>query len=241
MEQFYKETWKNDWFDMEYYNPTARHLQQEILKICKTFKKIETCLDIGCGSGINISHLIKNFPEWNYTGVDLSNEIFDLCDPSLKDKKNVVFKPLDIASNSVKKSYDFVLCNQVLEHIEDDTSAMHNIYKCTKKYLLITVPAGNFNKTSVINGHVRHYSKQKLEELVVNSGFSILKSFEWGFPFHNLYKHTLNFLPEEKQKMIGFGKYGFFKKLLSHLIYILFYFNVFNKGHNIILLAKKVP
>ena len=39
MEQFYKETWKNDWFDMEYYNPTARHLQQEILKICKILKK----------------------------------------------------------------------------------------------------------------------------------------------------------------------------------------------------------
>jgi hypothetical protein len=131
-----------------------------------------------------------------------------------------------------------VLCNQVLEHIEDDISALINLKKMSSKYVLITVPSGKFNSTSKLVGHYRHYSIDELMRKVKIAGLDVVNIYSWGFPFHSLYKYLLGLLSIEMQKKIGMGSYGAKKIFFSKLIYLLFKCNIFKYGSNIILLAK---
>ncbi len=62
----------------------------------------------------------KKIKQWDYTTADLYSPIVDvkadICDLPFKDN-----------------SFDLVLCNHVLEHIEDDKKAMRELYRVLKK------------------------------------------------------------------------------------------------------------
>jgi ubiquinone/menaquinone biosynthesis C-methylase UbiE len=235
---FYNELWLNEWQDMERYNPTAQHLERIIARLIKPLN-INSLLDVGCGMGVNIKSLNRHFPNLTICGSDLSADILKIAEKYVGKKTNISYTPVDVAKNKINNTFDLVLLNQVLEHIEDDYAAMENIAKMSKKYVLITVPSGEYNSTSKLVGHVRHYTKSRVLDLLHKNNLEIISFREWGFPFSSLYKFFLNLLPEKSKKKIGLGKYGFFKKAISFILYLIFFGNIFNRGQNIIVLAKK--
>ncbi len=241
--ELYDNLWEWEWVDMEKNNPTAKHLEKQINNyIEKLYKenKISSLIDVGCGVGVNLKSIYKNYKKIKIFGTDISKEAISKADKYIGSKKgDIEYITVDISKEKVKNSFDFVLCNQVLEHIDDDVAALNNIYSMTKKYLLITVPSGSYNSTSKVVGHIRHYNKNDLINKVENAGFIIKEVYEWGYPFHSIYKKVLGTLPEEAQKKVGFGEYGFFKKMLSKILYYLFYFNSSRKGENIVIFAEK--
>ena len=236
---FYDSIWQNEWFDMERFNPTARHLEHIIVKMLHPLKDVSSLLDVGCGMGVNVKILKRHFPLLKITGTDISPKSLELAQSYVGVSPLIDYKVLNVQAEALKTQYDVVLCSQVLEHIEDDKQAVQNLFKMTGKYLLLTVPGGKFNSTSKLVGHFRHYNKNQLVELVESAGFKVELAYEWGFPFHSIYKFLLDQLPVESQQSIGLGKYGFFKKLISHALFMLFYLNQFDRGANVILLATK--
>ena len=238
--QFYEDLWQNDWADMEEYNPTARHLKKMIVAIISKLDNIETIIDAGCGMGLNLIHLQQNFPHISLTGGELSEPIIKIARNYIKNSQNINLKTLDLSDKNLNHEikYDLVLCNQVLEHVENDIQAIANLSKLSKKYILLTVPAGKYNKTSEIVGHYRHYSKNELIEKIENQGIKVLEVYNWGFPFHSIYKFILNILSKEHQKKIGMGKYGPIKILISNFLYHIYKLNSYKYGENIILLGQ---
>jgi len=236
---FYTNLWTKDWFDMERLNPTARHLERIIVQLMKPLK-IKTVLDAGCGIGVNVKNIKNNFKNLKITGTDLSPQILNLAKHYVGKNSRINYKTLDLGKKHLNKKFDLVLCSQVLEHVKDDKKAMKNLAKMSLKYLLITVPGGKYNNTSKLVGHYRHYSKKRILDLVKKNNFKILYVKEWGFPFHSLYKSALNLLSNEQKRKVGLGKYGFSKKSIAGLLYLLFYGNVFDKGDNVIVLAEKM-
>lgn len=236
-ESLYDEMWQNDWGDMERFNPTARHLERKIIDFIQKLR-VKSVIDVGCGMGVNLKPLSLKFKKIKLAGTDISKKSIEMARKYVGDKK-IDYYPLDISKKTLKKKFDLVLCSQVLEHIPNDVSSIKNMASMTSKYLLITVPSGDYNSTSKLVGHVRHYSKEELISKVKLSGLKVSYVEEWGFPMHTIYKKALNILPENKKKQIGLGRYSASKKLLSDLLFYLFYLNMFNKGHNIILLAEK--
>jgi trans-aconitate methyltransferase len=237
--ELYDDLWLNQWRDMELHNPTARHLQHMISRIVRDAMPIETLLDVGCGCGANIKPLQNEFPSLKFAATDLSDRITDLARQYIGPSPDVEYHALDVSKERLDKSFDLVLCNQVLEHIEDDRAAIANLAAMSKRWVLITVPAGAYNSTSRIVGHVRHYSRGELVEKVEAAGLKVRKVSNWGFPFHSIYKKLLGSLPEEAQRKAGFGTYGLSKRLLATALYIMFYGNIFDYGANVILLAEK--
>ena len=237
-EKLYNDLWINQWADMEKYNPTAQHLKLIINKYLKNSLPVDSLLDVGSGMGYNLLEIKKKYPSIKLTGTELTNEINQLA-RSFTNNKDIEFKTLNLEKKNLNQKFDFVLCNQVLEHINDDVTAIKNLSQMVKKYLLITVPSGRYNKTSELVGHIRHYKLDDLISKVKATNLQIIECFEWGHPFHSIYKTLLNFLPKEKQKKIGFGKYGILKKLIAKSLFLLFYLNSSKKGENIILFAKK--
>lgn len=82
----------------------------------------------------------------------------------------------EIADNSI----DYLFTLNVLEHIEDDSAAMDEIYRVVKPggRLLIYVPAFMALYTSMDShvGHHRRYRLSGLRKLVENAGFKVEKS-----------------------------------------------------------------
>ena len=238
-EEFYDKMWCEVWNDMEKHNPTAQHLKLLIAKEINRSLPLQTLLDVGCGAGFNIKSIVEQFPEIKVLGTDLTENICQIASKNLRKYGQVSICKLNIEINCLNQMFDFILCNQVLEHIKNDLSALKNLRQMAKKHILITVPSGKYNSTSLINGHIRHYTESELKSKVIQAGLSIIKIYSWGYPFHSLYKNTLAALPSSYQSKIGMGSYGFWKKLLSKSIFWLFYFNMSGRGDNIICLCEK--
>ena len=228
-----------EWHDMEVYNPTARHLQRLIGQALAGVAQFDSLLDVGCGAGINLKAIRAQFPRAKLFGTDLSPNIAHLARQFVGEDSNVAFDVLDIAKDRLPRQFDVVLCNQVLEHVEDDRAAVQNLAAMCERHMVITVPAGRYNSTSRIVGHYRHYSRDSLVRLVRHTDFRITSVRAWGFPIHSVYKAVLGALPASMQKRVGFGKYGTGKRLLSNAIYLAYFANQIDAGANLVLVAER--
>ncbi len=237
--EFYEDLWMVDWADMERFNPTARHLKRIIVALIRGVMPIESLLDAGCGIGVNVRDLRLKFPSLRITGADLSERILDQARQYVGTDPMIEFVPLDLGHTFLDRQFDLVLCNQVLEHLEDDRQAIRNLVQMARRWILITVPGGAYNSTSRLVGHFRHYTRDDICRKVEEAGLKIVFQREWGFPFHSLYKRALGSMTVESQKAIGLGKYGFLKRRLSDLVYLAFWGNCLDRGANVIVLAEK--
>ena len=233
--EFYDRVWK-EWDDMEQYAPTPRHLRNFILSFVRKCNDIAAVCDIGCGNGFVLEGISELNKDYILTGIELSEAVLK---KAKKRVPNSTFIKLDIEKESLNQKFDLVICSQVLEHIQNDILALRNIYNMTNKYFVLTVPTGRFDSTSRLMGHYRNYSVKEIKDKLHTANFEILEERIWGFPFHSLYKHTLNLLPDIQKKKIGFGKYNFLKKQFCKVLYWLFFLNIFPLGNDIILLTKK--
>tara|TARA_A100001015_G_scaffold224402_1_gene253040 strand:+ start:1621 stop:2379 length:759 start_codon:yes stop_codon:yes gene_type:complete len=115
----------------------------------------------------------RNFKHWNYLTFDINSPIADIKG----DLKSMKFKD---------ESFDLIICNHVLEHIEDDRRALKEIYRVLKRggISILQVPINinrkqtfeDFNITSHKQrekyfgqyDHVREYGldfKERIEEI----------------------------------------------------------------------------
>ncbi|MCS6955191.1 MAG: class I SAM-dependent methyltransferase [Candidatus Calescibacterium sp.] len=139
----------------------------------KYIKYDDKIIEIGSGTG-NISYyLMKN----GYTNI--SNG--DIHRKGLKYSQKYGIKEcyqFDILETPFENEFDAVLAFDVIEHIENDTKVLQNIYKMLKPKgkVVITVPAHMWlwSKIDEISKHKRRYSKKQLKQKLVNSGFRIL-------------------------------------------------------------------
>lgn len=235
----YADVWKDKWFDMERYNPTARHLFNNINVFLKRYcSDQKNLLDVGCGAGFALEEIDSNCPWLSLNGCDISDDIAAIPNASIFNEKKAGYFVFDLNKKYKGKKFDIVLCNQVLEHIKDDNQAAANLIKMTGEYLIVTVPSGAYNSTSLLNGHYRHYSEKQLKVLFSPFDLEYLEFFSWGFPFHSLYKFLLGLFSTKQQTAMGLGHYGWIKRTVASLIYVLFFLNKIKMGANILMIAK---
>jgi SAM-dependent methyltransferase len=225
----YNSGW-NRWEDMKKYGPSSRHTRRLIAKYIKDLN-FKSVLDVGCGEGSLLQSLSLAEKGYELNGIDLSENAIKLAEDKIKCG---IFKVIDISKVSMDKKFDLVICSEVLEHIEDDVSAIKNIYKMSK-FVIITVPIGKLGAEDLQVGHVRRYSKKDILNKLESVGFKIIKSREWGFPFYSpLYRSIIKYTSEESRS----GEFGIIRKIISLVLYYLFMLNLFNKGDRIVILAQ---
>lgn len=90
-----------------------------------------------------------------------------------------------------------------------------------------------------IVGHHRHFAGPELIRELEANGCTVRTYRRWGFPVHALYKRAISLLSPEAmyQNFSGGDRYTFSQRLVSHILYGLFFMNVFNRGDQIIVLA----
>ncbi|MDP2684186.1 MAG: class I SAM-dependent methyltransferase [bacterium] len=152
--------------------PVARReiLREKILKYQKN-NESKKILDIGCGPGGNIL-LLKEFG--HVTGLDFSEE-------ALKFAKTNNFDSLVQASATnipfIDASFDMVTSLDVLEHIQDDNTAIQEALRVLKPggMYVVTVPAYQalWSQHDVSMHHIRRYLKSELLSKLNKVGFEI--------------------------------------------------------------------
>ncbi|HVF69441.1 MAG TPA: class I SAM-dependent methyltransferase [Xanthomonadales bacterium] len=98
----------------------------------------ESILDAGCGEGFTL-HRLKE------AGIGKKLEGFDSLDKAVKIGKKLHPK-LNIRQgdiykiDSMAKSYDVVICSEVLEHLERPEDALCELIRVSKRYVILSVP-----------------------------------------------------------------------------------------------------
>lgn len=102
-------------------------------------KKPNSVLDIGCGTGIL---LISTKPKKGM-GIDISPEMIQLAKQKNIDSKSISFKVHDIERKTFPGEFDFILCNDVIEHFASVENAIANIAKTMNKKSILILSMAN--------------------------------------------------------------------------------------------------
>jgi len=100
--------------------------------------EVNNLLDVGCGEGMVLMSLKDQVKDIDCFAIDF-------------DPKEVVDAQVNLPSVTVKQGsaydikfqeneFDIVVCNQVLEHLDDPKKAISEMHRVTSKYALLSVP-----------------------------------------------------------------------------------------------------
>ena len=134
--------------------------------------------EVGAGMG-NFSQFLLETNLKNLVTFEPSDNMYSLLEKKFENKSNVdtIKSFFEDQSDNYINAFDSVCYINVLEHIEDDKSALSHAYKTLKPkgHLLIFVPALSFLYSNLDKkvGHYRRYSKKELVSCATAAGFSI--------------------------------------------------------------------
>ncbi len=185
-----------------------RHYYREglIIKGLKEALPSGKIVDVGCGTGSLVMKLAAS--GYYVVGIDVSDGCINITKSRVKQAglsdKVTVSKGSAYDISIPDSSVDAVIAGEVLEHLKDDASAVHEFSRVIKPggICLITVPA-NPNLWDVwdnMAGHVRRYKKEDLVRLFEKYNFRVESVRYWGFPVMRIY-HRLLCLPWAKMTM----------------------------------------
>jgi len=139
------------------------------------------------------------------------------------------------------RTFDVVVCSEVLEHIADWRAALDNVVAMTRRYLLVTVPGGRRRPMDAIVGHHRHFTVAELEEALRTAGLQPVSGRRWGFPLHTLYRWAISRVGADRMyDSFGTERYSRAQIALSDALYGAFFVNdLFRGGDQVIVLARR--
>jgi SAM-dependent methyltransferase len=143
-------------------------------------------LELGAGIG-NLTALLISRGD-RYVATDLDTEALQRLRARVQNQGNLTAVQCDVTDASDFKKYrdsmDTVVCLNVLEHVEDDVTALRNMYSCLKPggRALILVPQGMllFGSLDDVLEHQRRYSKTELRKKMTGAGFRVNRMLEFN-------------------------------------------------------------
>lgn len=145
---------------------------KEIIGILKSFQyDISSIVDFGTQRGALMFPLLDTFPGIQFTGVDISDDIYQFMLPLTQDNHyfnfNMVQADITKSIQSISdKSVDMVLASEILEHLENPIDAVLEAVRIAKKYIIITVPSKADNNPE----HIQYFKIDDMKALLEKVG-----------------------------------------------------------------------
>lgn len=148
-----------------------RNLVEEIVKLQASSCKDPKIFDVGCGTGANLAV----FSEYGKSfGIDMASSAIKFC--RSRGLNNLIISKVESLAY-LSESFDIITALDVLEHIDDDVTAMKELYRVCKTggTLLVTVPAYGFlwSEHDEALHHRRRYAAYELRNKLTLAGFDV--------------------------------------------------------------------
>ena len=178
-------------------------------------------LEVGGGVG-NLTWLFVDRPL--VVSTDITDYNIQKLTERFKGNKNFFAVKTDISKSAEALrgyKFDTIVCSNVLEHIEDDSSALKNMYAVLEKggKLALLVPAFKmlYGSVDISTSHYRRYSKEDIIKKVKDAGFDVVTSLYMNVPgFFGWYYYG----KIVKAKSYPEGKLSLFNKLVPIFAFI---------------------
>lgn len=144
-------------------------------------------LDIGCGSG----EFLKAAAEYGYEvyGQEVSSEAARLA---RENHGKVIFNKNLLDCKFESDYFDVITLWHVAEHIHDVNAYLNEIYRILKPKGLLSIEVPNFNciERKIFKNyslcidaprHLRHFTKETLKKILIDSGFECEINNGWSF------------------------------------------------------------
>lgn len=221
------------WDDAHRWSPASRFRRKIILRLLRRLS-FDSLVEVGCAQPYLLAEIARRFPGRHLAGADIAAPVIE---QNARLFPFIEFSRVDIRTERLGRAYDVVICSEVLEHLDDHRGALRNLKSSGLGHLILTVPASPLFPIDRHVGHVRHFPGRTMEQALEAEGFRVLQSWQWGFPFHSLYKLIIN-STDPDAFVPAFCRYDFKKRLLSELIYGLFHLNLYRLGWQKVILAR---
>jgi trans-aconitate methyltransferase len=149
----YDRIWGTAWGDVQEFGPTHTHVRRLLFSLIKNYR-FSSVLDAGCGNGVNMRFFLDRFPGIKQIAG------FDISDVALraaaKRCPQADLSLMDIQEEQLHERFDLVYCSDVLEHLENDGTALRNLFEMTGRFLLVNTLQGKMRRFEKKIGHVRN-------------------------------------------------------------------------------------
>lgn len=218
------------------------HISRELKRISNHLNNEAVILDAGSGFGQYVYRLARMNKKWNIKGVDINKELVEDCNKFISMTGltgRVKFETADLVRFVETGCYDLVIMIDVIEHIEDDSSVLKNLFNAIKKNgsLLISTPSDkggsdvkHSNGVSFIGEHVRNgYSIEDIKEKLEKAGFgNINAKYMYGRPGNLSWKLSMKYpVKMLNSSSLFYILLPFYYLFLSPFIVILNIFDLF--------------
>jgi SAM-dependent methyltransferase len=145
-------------------------------------------LNAGCGAGSFTLRLLD--AGYEVTSVDASEAFVERVRRLVGDRGAVELADLH-ALRFEAGTFDAIVCGEVLEHLDDDQTAVREFARVLKPggVVLASVPANpwRYDWSDLWAGHRRRYTAAGLAERFTAAGFADVDVTDYGFPLLGLY------------------------------------------------------
>lgn len=202
MERDYHEYWQ-DLTGSHAFHPGNQFRYRLIVKELQRLSlRPNDILDCGCGDGSLIHELRNSYPNSTFYGTDVADNV-----PANNPRSGIHFFKADLGrpiSGDLKKRFDFVVCSEVIEHVDNDYQLLENLVALGKpnSKIILTTQSGTIYRTEQYLGHLRHYDLSALCDRFRQAGVEILRAYHCGWPFLNAQKIVAHHLFSSVQQMV---------------------------------------
>lgn len=176
----FKEKWR--------FNPLySSNIREDLLQYIQVQQKDLQVLDIGCACGGNLMRIKELYPDAEVYGIELDRyaaEIASCFGEVCRDNIETMEKP------EWEGKFHYIILGDILEHLQEPKLALKKIWKMLQQGGFIVTSIPNVMHISVIGDllqgywhyeeagildrtHLRFFTKFEVQELMVQSGFSI--------------------------------------------------------------------
>ena len=143
---------------------------------------VGSVLEIGCGRGAFGARLAQRY---DYLGIEPDEDSFAVASGIIQaagagEVRNIPYQALG------GQAFDLVCAFEVLEHIEDDTTALKEWASRVRPggWLMLSVPADQYRygPWDELVGHFRRYDPDDLTKLLANCGLSDIVVERYNYP-----------------------------------------------------------